>query len=103
MRQLLRRLRDQDSGEGMAEYALLIALVAICLIGIIQVMRNAVGNSLETATTDVSQSAGTSYGSGAGLRVVPGPTGGGDGDADGDPEPPDSTSGDSLGVGASRR
>ena len=115
MRQLLRRLLHQDSGEGVAEYALLMALIAICLIGIIQVMRTAIGDSFNTATADASDQAGGGYGSGGGVTAVSGPSYGGGGGGgvvstppaepgdDGEPTPPDSLGLDSLGVSTAHR
>jgi Flp pilus assembly pilin Flp len=118
MRQLLRRLLDQDSGEGVAEYALLLAVIGICLMGIIQVMRDAVGDSLSTASTDVSGGGTGGYGSPrTGIQVVPGASYGGGGGGTGgggvyvpptgsggdDPESPDSLGIDSLGVNTAQR
>jgi Flp pilus assembly pilin Flp len=116
-----RRLLDQDAGEGLAEYAILIALVAICLIGVINVFRSAVGELLSNASTDVAHSAGTSYVPPVSPPLMPvpaRPVGGGGGGTGGvgtvidgwegapppdstdagDPELPDSLGVDSLGV-----
>ncbi|HEU5040434.1 MAG TPA: hypothetical protein VFT84_06420 [Gemmatimonadales bacterium] len=95
MRQLLRRFYRHDRGAGLAEYALLAALIAICLIGIIQLARNAIAGSLDTASAGVAESSTASYGSAPRPRTSPGP---GYGVPDeGPPEPPaDSVAGDSA-------
>jgi Flp pilus assembly pilin Flp len=95
MRQLLRRLRRRDEGEGLTEYALVFALVAICLIVILRVGRNAIGNTLGTASNDVERSSTSSYGS----PSAPGPalggySGGGGGGGGGYVPPDDGGSGD---------
>jgi pilus assembly protein Flp/PilA len=56
MKDLVKALWSDDSGQGMVEYALIIALVAIGLIAILVFMRNragdvyqAIGDSLQAA------------------------------------------------------
>ena len=66
------------------------ALVAICLIVILRVGRNAIGNTLGTAANDVEQSSTSAYGS----PSAPGPalggySGGGGGGGGGGYVPPD--------------
>ena len=102
MRQLLRRFRRHDRGEGLTEYALLIALLAIGLIGILTLARNAIGGSLDRASGDVARSSSASYG-GPSPRGSPGPAGyGGDQQADRETdEPADSAASDSVGLHAS--
>ena len=44
MKDLLNRLWNDESGQGLVEYVLIIALVAIGLIAIMLVFRNSIGN-----------------------------------------------------------
>ncbi len=46
-------LKD-DSGQGLVEYALIIALVAIVAIGALQVLGNKSNNSLTNASNNLS-------------------------------------------------
>ena len=62
MRQLVRRFGEDERGTGLTEYALIVALVAICLVGIIQLARNAIGETMNRAAADVSRQSGGSYG-----------------------------------------
>jgi Flp pilus assembly pilin Flp len=45
------RLWDDDQGQGLTEYALLIALVSLGLITLLGLYRNAIGNVFRNATT----------------------------------------------------
>lgn len=49
MRQLLKRFWSDESGQGMVEYALIVALVAIGLIAVFLYLRNSAGQVLDTA------------------------------------------------------
>jgi Flp pilus assembly pilin Flp len=49
MKQLLQRLWNDQSGQGMVEYALIVGLVAIGLIAVFLFLRNSTGNVLNTA------------------------------------------------------
>ncbi len=51
MQALLGRLWEDNSGQGLVEYALIIALVAIGLIAILTVLRNSVGTVFKTSAT----------------------------------------------------
>ena len=44
----------QDSGQGLVEYALIIALVAIVVIGALQLLGNKSNNSLTNAGNNLS-------------------------------------------------
>jgi Flp pilus assembly pilin Flp len=77
MRELVRRFRSRDDGEGLVEYAVIIAMVAICLMGVLKVARNVVGGTMKSAATEVARSSSTSYGASAGSV---GPLPGGEGD-----------------------
>ena len=47
---MLRTLWNDDSGQGLTEYALLIALVSLGLIVLLGGYRNAIGNVFKNAT-----------------------------------------------------
>lgn len=102
MRQLLRRFRRHDRGEGLTEYALLIALLAIGLIAILTLARNAIGSSLDRASADVARSSTASYGGAPSPRSSPGPGyGGGQPAGKVSDEPADSAAADSVDLHAS--
>ena len=66
MKQLLQNLWSDESGQGMVEYALIIALVAIGLVAVFLYLRNATGNVLETAGDTLANAPAAGYGSGTG-------------------------------------
>ena len=49
MHHLMRNLWADESGQGLVEYALIIALVAIGLILILTVLRNSIGQVFKTS------------------------------------------------------
>lgn len=49
MRALLSNFMSDESGQGLVEYALIIALVAIGLIAILVLFRNSIGNVFQNA------------------------------------------------------
>lgn len=51
MKAVLRNLWSDESGQGLTEYALLIALVSLGLITLLGLYRNAIGNVFRNATT----------------------------------------------------
>ena len=51
---LVRSLWHDESGQGLVEYALIIALVAVGLIAILLVLRNSVGNVFRNAATQLN-------------------------------------------------
>jgi pilus assembly protein Flp/PilA len=55
MRQLLKRFWSDESGQGMVEYALIVALVAIGLIAVFLYLRNSAGQVLDTAADSLSK------------------------------------------------
>ena len=67
MRQLIRRLRTCEAGAGTVEYALLIAVLALGLVGVLALFRNAVGGLTNRTTLSVSTRAGGGYGKAAGV------------------------------------
>ena len=52
---------SDESGQGLVEYALIIALVAIGLIGILLVFRNSIGDVFNTIATQLDTAPGTPY------------------------------------------
>jgi Flp pilus assembly pilin Flp len=70
------RSRRGEEGEGLTEYALIIALVAVCLVGIIQTFRNGIGGAVKRTSSDISHASTTSYGAAASPAGVPGWSGG---------------------------
>jgi Flp pilus assembly pilin Flp len=69
VRQLVRRLRTCEAGSALVEYGLLIAVVALCLMAVLQVFRNTVGGLTNRAAVDVSTKTKGGYGAGGGGRV----------------------------------
>ena len=61
MRNLLQQLWSDDSGQGMVEYALIIALVAIGLIAVFLYLRNETGDVIDTAADSLAASPKNSY------------------------------------------
>jgi pilus assembly protein Flp/PilA len=51
MKAVLRNLWRDENGQGLTEYALLIALVSLGLITLLGLYRNAIGNVFRNATT----------------------------------------------------
>jgi Flp pilus assembly pilin Flp len=72
VRQFIRRLRSCEAGAGAVEYALLIGVLAIGLVGVLAIFRNAVGGLTNRTAVSVSTHAAGGYGK-------PAPVGGGSG------------------------
>jgi pilus assembly protein Flp/PilA len=51
MKAALQALLREEAGQGLVEYALIIALVAVGLIAILLVLRNSIGNVFNNAAT----------------------------------------------------
>ncbi len=51
---MLRQFIQDEAGQGLVEYALIIALVAIVAIGALQVLGNKSNNSLTNASNNLS-------------------------------------------------
>ncbi len=58
---LVRSFWHDESGQGLVEYALIIALVAVGLIAILLVLRNSVGNVFRNAATQLNNAPTTPY------------------------------------------
>ena len=61
MRALVSSFMTDESGQGLVEYALIIALVAIGLIAILVLFRNAIGNVFNTSKNRLNNAPGASY------------------------------------------
>jgi pilus assembly protein Flp/PilA len=61
MRLFWRRLLSDETGQGLVEYALIIALVAVGLIAILLVLRNAIGNVFNNAATQLNNAPTNPY------------------------------------------
>jgi Flp pilus assembly pilin Flp len=66
VRQLIRRLRTCEAGSGLVEYALLIAVVALGLVGVLRFFRNTTGGLTNRVSVSVSTQTGGGYGGGTG-------------------------------------
>jgi pilus assembly protein Flp/PilA len=58
---LLHRFWRDDTGQGLVEYALIIALVAVGLIAILLVLRNSIGNVFNNAATQLNNAPTNPY------------------------------------------
>jgi len=54
MQSMLKALWVDESGQGLVEYALIIALVAVGLIAILLVLRNSIGNVFKNAASQLN-------------------------------------------------
>ena len=61
MSALWHRFITDDSGQGLVEYALIIALVAIGLIVILTLLRNSIGNVFNASRNVLNNAPGVNY------------------------------------------
>jgi pilus assembly protein Flp/PilA len=61
MSNLFKRFMKDESGQGLTEYVLIIALVAIGVIAIMVVFRNSIGKLFETASNELENAPGQQY------------------------------------------
>ena len=61
MRSLWKALWSDESGQGLVEYALIIALIAVGLIAILLVLRNSIGNVFNNAAPQLNNAPATPY------------------------------------------
>jgi len=61
MKQFWQAFSSDDSGQGLVEYALIIALVAVGLIAILLVLRNSIGNVFNNAATQLNNAPTSPY------------------------------------------
>jgi pilus assembly protein Flp/PilA len=64
MRELWNNFVADESGQGLVEYVLIIALVAIGLIAIMIVFRNSIGGIFQTISGELDKAPGTGFGTG---------------------------------------
>jgi pilus assembly protein Flp/PilA len=50
-----------ESGQGLTEYALIIALVAVALIGVLIVFRNQIGGVFQRASGELNNAPGSGF------------------------------------------
>jgi pilus assembly protein Flp/PilA len=58
---LARAFWSEETGQGLVEYALIIALVAVGLIAILLVLRNSIGNVFNNAATQLNNAPTNPY------------------------------------------
>jgi Flp pilus assembly pilin Flp len=61
MRALPTRFAADDGGQGLVEYAIIIAMVAIGLIAILVLMRTAIGNTFNGSKNELNAAGTNSY------------------------------------------
>lgn len=61
MTKLFKNFWNDESGQGLTEYALIIALVAIGLIAILVLFRNSIGNVFNSSRNTLNAAPGSSY------------------------------------------
>lgn len=61
MRSLWQALWSDESGQGLVEYALIIALVAVGLIAILIVLRNSIGDVFNNAAATLNNAPTSAY------------------------------------------
>ncbi len=61
MKQMLKSFWTDESGQGLTEYALIIALVSIGLIAIMVLFRNAIGDVFKNIKDRLSNAPGNEY------------------------------------------
>jgi pilus assembly protein Flp/PilA len=55
------RFWNDESGQGLTEYALIIALVAVALIAVLIVFRNQIGGVFDRASAALNNAPGSAY------------------------------------------
>jgi pilus assembly protein Flp/PilA len=63
--QLMRRFARDESGQGLVEYVLIIALVAVGLIIALTVFRNQIGQTFDNVNTQLNNAPSTPYSPGS--------------------------------------
>jgi len=61
MHQLMQRLMRDESGQGLVEYVLIVALVAVGLILALTVFRNQIGNTFDDINSELQSAPATQY------------------------------------------
>ena len=63
MTSMLTRFWNDESGQGLTEYALIIAIVAVALIAVLIIFRNQIGRVFDSATNELNNAPGNPYSS----------------------------------------
>jgi pilus assembly protein Flp/PilA len=63
--QLMRRFARDESGQGLVEYVLIIALVAVGLIIALTVFRNQIGQTFDNVNTQLNNAPSSPYSPGS--------------------------------------
>jgi pilus assembly protein Flp/PilA len=61
MRSILAEVVEDESGQGLVEYALIIALVGVGLVAILLVLRNSIGNVFKNAASQLNNAPTSPY------------------------------------------
>ncbi|HEX6669572.1 MAG TPA: Flp family type IVb pilin [Gemmatimonadales bacterium] len=61
MHSLWKEFRSDDTGQGLVEYALIIALVAVGLIAILLILRNSIGDVFNNAAESLENAPANPY------------------------------------------
>jgi pilus assembly protein Flp/PilA len=61
MQSFLRTFWSDETGQGLVEYALIIALVAVGLVAILLVLRNSIGRVFNNAASVLNTAPGTPF------------------------------------------
>jgi Flp pilus assembly pilin Flp len=90
---LIKRFFASEEGAGLIEYGLLLGLIAIGLLGVMALYRNALGGSVARSSANISRATAGSYGGGGGYAgpIAVGPAASGAPSAGPEPEPDDSS------------
>lgn len=65
MKELWTRFMQDESGQGLVEYILIIAVVALGLVAALLLFRNSVGRAFQNAATELDQQPGNAWTPGA--------------------------------------
>lgn len=64
MKQFIKTLWQDESGQDLAEYALLLGLIAVALVGAIVLLRDAISDRFDEAATELDGAGGGGAGGG---------------------------------------
>ena len=59
--EVMQRLQKDESGQGLVEYVLIIALVAIGLVAAMLIFRNAIGNTFTNVTQTLNNAPSSGF------------------------------------------
>ena len=55
MKEMMNWLKEEESGQGMVEYALIIALIAIALVGALTTMKGGISSLFSKVNTELTK------------------------------------------------